>query len=594
MAPTPPQPPAWAKSAIWYQIFVERFRNGDPQNNPQPRNFRGSFNIPDGWAITPWTRDWYQPQDWAAQAKLDHNSDVNLRRYGGDLQGVIDKLDYLQDLGVTALFFNPLNDAPSLHKYDARSYHHIDVNFGPDPAGDEQLIAQENPNDPATWRWTTADRLFLQLIQEVHRRKMRLILDYSWNHTGVEFWAWQDILKNQDKSAYKDWYAIKSFASPPTPGATPDYDGWAGLRSLPEIRKVDVTGARVSGYPYEGNLNPGAKAHILAVTRRWLAPDGKPENGLDGYRLDVADQIPMGFWRDYHAFVKGIKPDAYLVGEIWWQKWPHYLMNPAPYVDGAGIFDAVMFYQAYRPARAFFANLTQDLNAKQFVDSLQHEWNRLTPATRRAMMGLNASHDAPRLLTDFDNPSAYKYQATPRDNPAYRTGQPAAETYQRVRLYLLHQFTSLSAPGIWNGDELGMWGPDDPDCRKPLWWPDFQFDPETASNDQPVAVKRYDPVGFNAAHHAYYRQLIGLRKANPVLVDGEIAFTQAKGKVLAYRRFDKNAEVFVAFNLEKDARPVALPDPGPWVSLLDGQTVSGKVLTLAPLTGGAWKRADKK
>ena len=169
------QPPAWAKTAIWYQIFVERFNNGDKLNDPGPDN----INIPPmnqiaphGWAITPWTHNWWEVEDWARATGKPFMDNLQYRRYGGDLQGVLDKMDYLQDLGITALFFNPVNDAPSLHKYDPRYYHHIDVNFGPDPAGDNLVIASENPADPASWKWTSADKLFLKLIAEAHKRGM--------------------------------------------------------------------------------------------------------------------------------------------------------------------------------------------------------------------------------------------------------------------------------------------------------------------------------------------------------------------------------------------------------------------------------------
>ncbi len=351
------QPPAWAKQAIWYQIFVERFYNGDKSGDPRPENMDSppiDQITPPGWSITPWTHDWYAQETWAKKTGKPFNQMVQYRRYGGDLQGVLDKLDYLQDLGVTALFLNPVNDAPSLHKYDARNYHHIDVNFGPDPAGDNKIIAGENPADPSTWKWTSADRLFLKLVQDAHRRGMKIIMDYSWNHTGTMFWAWQDILKNQAASPYKDWFDIKSFNDPATPGSEFAYNGWLGVPSLPEIRKVDVATKRINGHPYEGNINPAAKAHIFAVTQRWLSPDGHTADGIDGFRLDVADQIGLGFWRDFRKFVRSIQPEAYLVGEIWWEKWPDDLMNPAPYVKG-DVFDAVMFYQAYRPARYFFA-----------------------------------------------------------------------------------------------------------------------------------------------------------------------------------------------------------------------------------------------
>jgi cyclomaltodextrinase len=584
----PVTPPTWARDVVWYQIFVERFANGDPSNDPRPDNMYGVNPVPPGWSVTPWTHNWYEPEPWAKAAGLNHNDNMTLRRFGGDLQGVIDKLDYLQKLGVTALFMNPLNDAPSLHKYDARHYHHIDVNFGPDPAGDVKLMAQENPADPGTWRWTAADKLFLKLVQEVHRRGMRIILDYSWNHTGTQFWAWQDLVKNQAKSPYASWYDVVKFDDPATPQNEFAYNGWANLSSLPEIKKVDVTGVRKSGHPYEGDLNAGAKAHVLAVTRRWLAPDGEVSSGLDGFRLDVADQVPLGFWRQYFAFVKSIQPQAYLVGEIWWEQWPGRLMNPVPYVGEAGVFDAVMFYQAYRPARSFFARQTADhIDARQLRDSLQLQWNRLPVATRQGMMNVAASHDAPRLLTDFYNPNAYKFKATPHDDPAYRSGKPDAETYQRLRLYLLQHFTSIGAPHIWNGDEMGMWGADDPDCRKPLWWEGMKFEPETRQNYQP-GPKAYDPVGFNAEHFAYYQQLIRLRQTNPLLRSGEQEFLIADGNALAYRRYNKQnpkSQIVVAFNLGPGKLPFKLPNANRWTNLLTGKALNGASTELAPLSG---------
>jgi cyclomaltodextrinase len=141
--------PEWSKSAIWYQIFPERFRNGDSRNNPGPQDISippMGQTAPEGWAVNQWTENWYGQQGW--ELNRGFNDNMYYRRYGGDLQGVLDKLDYLQNLGVTALFMNPLNDAPSAHKYDARNYHHIDVNFGPDPEGDNKLIATETPPTP--------------------------------------------------------------------------------------------------------------------------------------------------------------------------------------------------------------------------------------------------------------------------------------------------------------------------------------------------------------------------------------------------------------------------------------------------------------
>lgn len=579
------QPPKWAADAVWYQIFVERFANGDPKNDPTPADIQAStdfFPLPEKWAVTPWAQDWYRQEPWAAATGRPLNETLFFRRYGGDLQGVLNKLDYLQELGINAIYFNPLNDAPSAHKYDARNYHHIDVNFGPDPEGDKKIMAAENPRDPATWKWTAADKLFLKLVEEAHRRDIRVVLDYSWNHTGAEFWAWKDILKNQQRSVYKDWYAILSFDDPATPGNEFRYRGWANVSSLPEIKKVKVAKPRVSGFPYEGNIHPDFKSHIFAVTRRWLAPGGDPSKGIDGYRLDVADQVPLQFWRELRRVVKDVKPDAYLVGEIWWEKWPDRMMNPVPYCKG-DMFDAVMFYQAYRPARNFFAKTVDSIDARQFADSLLFQWNRLNKPFRYAMMNTAASHDAARLLTCFYNPGKYKYRAHPYDDPAYKTGKPDQDTYQRVRLYLLHAFTNVGAPHIWNGDEMGIWGSDDPDCRKPLWWPELNFEPETRNNIQ-KGLKAVDPAGFDREHFEYYKQLVRLRRDHPALRQGNIEFLQAKGKILLYRRYTREQEVYVLFNLSEKTQHFRLPKKGAYRDLLMDAAV-GQEIDLVPMSG---------
>jgi glycosidase len=573
------QPPSWAKEVVWYQIFVERFNNGDPSNDPTPETVYASSNFhqtPEDWSVTPWTHSWYEQEDWAKNMAVPFYDGLQLRRFGGDLQGVMDKLDYLEDLGITAIYFNPINDAPSLHKYDARNYRHIDVNFGPDPEGDLAIIAAEIPDDPSTWKWTTADKMFLELVEKLHQRNIRVILDYSWNHTGVEFWAWKDIVENQQKSRYKDWYAIKTFDDPSTPENEFEYEGWLNLHSLPEIKKVDVTTERIIGYPYEGDIYEGAKKHIFNVTERWLAPNGDVSKGIDGYRLDVADHVGMKFWRDWREHVKAINPEAYLVGEIWWAEWPDKLMNPVPYVKG-DVFDAVMFYQVYRPARYFFAKTNVSITAEQLVDSLQFQWSRLQKPVRYAMMNTAATHDSPRLLTSFNNPNKYKVDANPRADSSYNTGKPDPETFTRTRLYLLHQFTSIGAPHIWNGDEMGMWGADDPDCRKPLHWTEYDFEQESRTNFQP-GEKTFDTPKFNPDHYAYYQSLIELRKNNPVLSTGEIEFIKAEGKLLGYTRQNDQEEIIVLFNLSEEPVEFQLPEGKSYNALLDKKgTFSGTV-----------------
>lgn len=578
------EPPSWAKDVIWYQIFVERFNNGDKTNDPTPENMDVPFMkilTPDGWSITPWNQDWYSSEDWAVKSGKSFNDAVQYRRYGGDLQGVLDKLGYLQDLGITALFMNPLNDAPSMHKYDARNYHHIDVNFGPDPEGDKKLIASEKPDDPASWKWTSADKLFLKLVEEAHKRGIKIIMDYSWNHTGTSFWAFADVVKNQEKSAYKDWYGITTFDDPATAENEFDYHGWLNNKYLPEIKKVNITTERKIGHAYEGDINEAAKAHIFAVSQRWLAPNGDNTKGIDGFRLDVADHVGLGFWRDFRKFVRSVQPETYLVGEIWWEQWPDKLMNPVPFCSG-DVFDAVMFYQAYRPARYFFAKTNSEINAAQLKDSLEFQWNRLLPANRYAMMNVSSSHDAPRLLSDFYNPNKYKFQASQNDNKAYKTGKPYAESYKRLQLYLVHLFSSIGAPQIWNGEEMGMWGADDPNCRKPLMWKELSFNPERRNNIQPGPVE-FDSLAFNQQQFEWYKKLISIRKSHPALVSGQLNFLVADGKKLMYERLDKNEAVYVIFNLETSVQSFSLPQKAKWLNLLTNQSFKGRKITLNPL-----------
>jgi cyclomaltodextrinase len=584
------EPPEWSKTAIWYQIFVERFYNADKVNDPSLANITVPTQMepPSDWSITPWTQDWFGQQAWEKKLNKPFNETIQFRRYGGDLQGVLNKLDYLKELGVNALFLNPINDAPSLHKYDARNYHHIDVNFGPDPLGDIKMIAAEDPADPETWKWTSADTLFLKLVKEVHKRKMKIIIDYSWNHTGILFWAWKDIQKNQQESKYKDWFEITAFNNPSTIENEFAYKGWLGNNSLPEIKKVNITTEKNNGRPYEGNIIDAAKEHQFAVAKRWLSPNGDSSEGIDGFRLDVADQIGLGFWRDFRKHVRSIKPDAYLVGEIWWEQWPDKMMDPVPYTQG-DVFDAVMFYQVYQPARYFFAKTNFEIDAKEFKDSLERQWKRLLPKNRYAMMNVSSTHDAPRLLTDFYNPNKYKFKATPNDDVNYKTGKPDAETYKRLRLYLVHLFTSIGAPQIWNGEEMGMWGADDPHCRKPLMWKEFVFENETRNNYQP-GEKAFDKVVFNQQQFDWYKKLVALRKTNPVLSNGNFEFILTEGKKLGYKRFDDSNELIVLFNVEKTTQRFTLPSNGTYKDLLSNATYSGKNISLKTLSAAVLKK----
>jgi cyclomaltodextrinase len=596
--------PIWAKEAIWYQIFVERFRNGDPDNDPTPADMYGSFpdKIPDIWKITPWGHDWYAREAWFDSIKANRfNSKIQARRYGGDLQGVLDKIDYIQSLGVTAIYFNPLNDSPSLHKYDARNYTHIDRNFGPDPIGDISLMKSETPDDPVTWKWTSADSLFLRVIDEFHKRGIHVIMDYSWNHTGKEFWALNDIRIKGKESKFVDWYNILQFDDPKTPGNEFKYEGWGGGNPYMPVFKKDIIPPDDKVMPFEGNLHSESlKQHIFNVSKRWLDPnnDGDPKDGVDGFRLDVSGEIPMGFWRDYRKVVRSVNPEAYLVGEIWWLEWPDKLLDPKIFLEGDQ-YDAIMNYRWFRIARGFFGQAEPILTPSGFVKEISRINNGINVDNLQAMMNVASTHDSPRLSTSLYNKTMDKYKAKPADNPDYKINKPDERTMREQKLLLIHQFTFIGAPQIWNGEEVGMWGADDPDCRKPIVWDDLIYEVERANynpgKERPVDVVKPDKELFS-----FYQKLIKMRKDNPVLIYGNLTFPVADDEkmVLAYIRSKGNEEIVVVFNRSDDEQSVFVPvkTNGSYKELFPAEenickTVdSGLEIKLQPLTAIVLKR----
>ena len=554
--------PAWAKEAIWYQIFVERFRNGDRSNDPTPADMYGSYpdKIPKDWKITPWGHDWYSHEPWLDSVKANgFNSKIQARRYGGDLQGVLDEMDYIQSLGVTAIYFNPLNDSPSLHKYDARNYAHIDRNFGPDPKGDVILMDAETHDDPVTWKWTSADKLFLKVVDEFHKRGIRVIMDYSWNHTGKEFWALNDIRKNGKNSKFVDWYNIIQFDDPSTPKDEFKYEGWGGNNPYMPVFRKDIIPPDDKIMPFEGNLHSESlKQHIFSVTRRWLDPnaDGNPTDGVDGFRLDVAGEVPMGFWREYRNVVRSVNPEAYLIGEIWWLEWPDKLMNPKIFLDGDQ-FDAIMNYRWYRIARGFFGQAEPVLTPTGFVMEIDRINRGIRKENLQVMMNVTSTHDSPRLSTSLFNKTMDKYNAKPADNPDYKINRPDQFTRKEQMLLLIHQYTFPGAPQIWNGEEVGMWGADDPDCRKPMIWDDLVYEDERADFDT-AKTRSVDVVRPDTALRSFYMKLCKMRKENPVLVYGDLSFTVAEDEkmVLAYNRRLGNNEIIAIFNRSADQQTV--------------------------------------
>lgn len=553
--------PEWSRNIVWYQIFPERFRNGDTANDPRPKDMRMTYpeKIPLDWTVSDWTADWYQEDSWMEELNgVDFSSKLQLRRYGGDLQGVLDKLDYLEDLGITGVYFNPLNDAPSLHKYDPRHWRHIDRNFGSDPDGDALLIAGEIPDDPDTWLWTAADSMFLQVITELHKRDIRVIMDFSWNHTGYDFWAVNDIREKGKESRFQEWYEVQQFDDITTLEDETEIAGWWGFKYLPLIKENVLN--EDSQMPHEGNVaSETFKQHIFNVSQRWLDPNGDEnfQDGVDGFRMDVASEMTMGWWRDYRQFVKSVNPEALLVGEVWWFDWPD-LRGPEKMVQGDQ-FDALMNYRWFALSSGLFKQANPQIKPSEFVQWYDSLVEDIAIENQQVMMNIVATHDTPRLSTSMFNPNRFDQGSKVSENPDYKIHRPDNETWDLLKTYLLHQYSFVGSPHIWNGDEFGMWGANDPDCRKPLWWDDIEFELEIK---HPTMKRKVTPdtVRQNKELLAYYKQLIRLRTNNPVLSLGSLEYvlTDDERMLFGYSRKLGGKEAFAVFNLSNEDQEIAL------------------------------------
>ncbi len=508
--------PLWAKSAIWYQIFPERFRDGDSSNNPKKEDILGADPVeaPKQWQVHPWGSDWYQLQDYElTNGEPELWKHLLRRRYGGDLQGIIDKLDYLAELGINAIYLNPIFDSPSLHKYDGASYHHIDPNFGPDPEGDRKIMATEIPLDPKTWRWTKADELALTLIDESHKRGIRIIFDGVFNHMGINSFAFKDLKENQQQSPYKDWFTVHSFADKKK-GTTFEYEGWFGVKSLPEWQEN------------EQGIVQGPKDYIFNATKRWMNPKGKGiKYGIDGWRLDVAFEVAHPFWKDWRVLVKSINPQAYLTAEIVDQP-----EKVKPYMQGDE-FDGEMNYNfAFTAAEFFFNPQNMNISPSQFDEKLK-KLRELYPAgVAYVNQNLFGSHDSNRIAShivnrgigNFRDWGTYFNLSQAARNPDYNVRKPNKAEIQLQKLFIMLQMTYVGAPMIYYGDEVGMWGGNDPDSRKPMLWPDIiyeneQYLPDGSTRDR----NNIDSVSINTDLKRYYQQLISIRKNHLALQLGD-------------------------------------------------------------------------
>lgn len=532
--------PEWAKDAVWYQIFPERFRNGDPQNDPTAEDLE--FKADRGWRISPWTSDWYKLQPWEKHHDPDFFDNVFERRYGGDLQGVLEKLDYLKDLGVTAIYFNPVFDAISLHKYDASTYHHIDHTFGPDPRGDMGVIQSET-DDPSSWKWTSADLLFLKLIKESHRRGIKVVIDGVFNHCGTRFWAFQDIVKNQEHSRYADWFDVRQWDDPATPKNEFTYKGWWDVKELPEFRE----GA-------DGFAKP-VWDYFFNITSRWMDPDGdgNPEDGIDGWRLDVANDVSHKFWKSWRNHVKSLNPDAYIVGEIW---------DDASTWLAGDEFDAVMNYRFARAVVRFFIDTDSRKYAPTEFDRELSDIRKQYPRdVNYVLQNLIDSHDTDRLPSMIMNPNRnYDDQNGLRHNREYDVGKPTPAARQIQKLVILFQMCYLGAPMIYYGSEAGMWGADDPDDRKPMVWPDLTYESER-SHPVPGKTRTSDDVKFEKELFEYYKKLVGIRNRNEALRRGDFSTLLAddNNSLYAFKRTSGKNEIIVVLNNSQMSHRVELP-----------------------------------
>jgi len=510
--------PGWARDAIFYQIFPDRFCNGNPAlNQTFAEWYYDDMREPPTNGKLRYGQVWYHFQpDWYKWDILAHNPcDAEGRGdwavfYGGDFAGIEQKLDYLAHLGVTALYLNPVFEARSTHKYDAADYRRVDPHFG-----------------------TNED--FRRLVRLVHERGMRLILDCAFNHTGDTHMAFVDARTRGPASPFWDWYEFKQWPLPERdfdPAAY--YQCWWGFGTMPDLDyDKSRPGCCENGVRDVNDAAPNwaVVEYILGLADFWLG-----EMDVDGFRLDVPNEVPYWFWEMFRRRVKSVKPDAFLVGEIW--------HGAADWVNRL-YFDAVMNYAYFRDPVMRFFNM-RVCSARTFDRDLKPGRLVYPVQAAQAMMNLLDSPDTHRFL------------------------ESAKGDESRLRLAVLFQMTYVGAPHVFYGDETGAMGGHDPDCRRPFDW-------------------RWEGDPARAALHDWYRTLIHIRRSRPELSRGEYHTLLAEGRVLAYRRQLEAQASVVVINNEAAPREVALPLHGCWKSLLSGARhvagEAGVTVCLEPYSG---------
>lgn len=516
--------PDWAKGAVMYQIFVDRFYNGDSQNDVEDREY-----IYIGAPCE-------QVKDWGS---MPATPDIR-RFYGGDLQGVMDKLDYLQDLGIEVIYFNPLFVSPSNHKYDIQDYDYIDPHYGKIVKdGGEVLAEGDMDNTHATkYQIRTGDKenleasnaLFARLVDEMHKRGMRVILDGVFNHCG-SFNKWMDRERiYEQQPAYQDKQG--AFVSSQSPyrsffhffkeeeSAWPynyNYDGWWGHDTLPKLNYED---------------SPKLVQYIMDIGKKWVSP---PYN-IDGWRLDVAADLGYSneynhmFWKEFRKQVKSVNPDVLILAE-------HY-GDPGEWLQGDQ-WDSVMNYDAFmEPLTWFLTGMEKhsnerrtDLwgNAEIFVNSMKHFMAcMLTPSLQVAMNELS-NHDHSRFLTRTNHIAGRVEQL----------GYKAAEEGINEAVFceaVAVQMTWVGAPTVYYGDEVGVVGFTDPDNRRTFPW----------GNENQRLLN-------------FHKEMIRIHKEQEILRTGSIKMLTWANNVLAYGRFQDDEQIVVILNNSKELKEITVP-----------------------------------
>lgn len=449
--------PEWVKDAVFYQIFPERFANGDPSNDPE--------------GVLPWG-----------------GTPDRENFFGGDLQGVIDHLDHLSELGITGLYFTPIFEATTNHKYDTSDYMKVDPQFG----------------DTETLK---------RLVEACHERGIRVVLDAVFNHSGKAFAPFVDVMEKGEKSRYKDWFHVRKFPLEVIDGI-PTYDTFSFEPLMPKLN----------------THNPEVQEYILKVAEYWIK-----EVGIDGWRLDVANEVDHQLWREFRKVVKAINPDAYLLGEVW--------NESSAWLQGDQ-FDAVMNYPFTEAVLDFIVRGA--LDAQGFAHTIGKIIARYPQQANEVSFNLLDSHDTTRLLTQCKG------------------------NKQLMKLASFIQFTYSGTPCIYYGDEVGLDGEFDPGNRKCMEW---------------------DPAKQDRELFAFYQKLIQIRKQYPSLRTGSIKFLIAEegDSKLAYERTLGDETVIIVLNNDDAKQTIELGSHGKsWVDAITGQAyhdAEGKLSLRLPSYG---------